>query len=114
MCKIVVMHTRMTTLLVLLFHLTSITTFCVTCIAWQTHKDHVVCPRRRRHTVRFHSITFEGMYGFHSDFAELYITIKYRSSLTLVIICQILAELWPLFDLVFVVHFCSVTFEGMH
>ena len=65
-------------------------------------------------TLCFHSITFEGMYGFHSDFAELYITIKYRSSLILVIICQILAELWPFFDFVFVVCFRSITFEGMH
>ena len=54
------------------------------------------------------------MYWFHSNFAELYITIKYRSSLILVIICQILAELWPFFDLVFDVHFCSITFKGMH
>ena len=54
------------------------------------------------------------MYGFHSNFAELYITIKYRSSLILVIICQMLAELWPCFDLVFVVDYRSITFEGMH
>ena len=58
--------------------------------------------RCRRHTYRFRLITFEGMYGFHSNFAELYITIKYRSSSILVIIHQILAELWPFFDLVFV------------
>ena len=42
------------------------------------------------------------MYWFHSNFAELYITIKHRSSSILVIIPQILAELWPFFDLVFV------------
>ena len=89
---------------------------CVACVAWQTHRGHVVCRRRQchRHTFRFRSITFEGMYGFHSNFAELYITIKYRSSLILVIICQILAELWPFFDLVFVVGFRSITFEVMH
>ena len=95
---------------------------CVACVAWQTHRDHVVSPRRRRrrlrlrrrHTFRFRSITFEGMFGFHSNFAELYITIKYRSNLILVIIRQILAELWPFFDLDFVVRFPSITFEGMH
>ena len=41
------------------------------------------------------------MYGLQSNFAELYITIKYRSSYILVIILQILAELWLFFDLVF-------------
>ena len=65
-------------------------------------------------SVHFCSITFEGRHWFHSVFAELYITIKYRSSLILVIICQILAELWPFFDLAFIVRFHSVTFEGMH
>ena len=92
--------------------------FCVTCVAWQTHRDHVVHPHWRgrccRHTFRFRSITFDGMYGFHSNFAELYIAIKYRSGSILVIIRQNLAELWPFFDLVFVVCFCSITFEGMH
>ena len=37
----------------------------------------------RRHIFRFRSITFEGMYWFHSNFEELYtfcITIKYRSN----------------------------------
>ena len=29
-------------------------------------------------------------------------TVKYRSGLILVIICQIFAELWPFFNLVFV------------
>ena len=54
--------------------------FCVACVAWQTHRDHVVRWRRcLRHTFRFRSITFEGMYWFHSNIAELYITIKYRS-----------------------------------
>ena len=57
---------------------------------------------------------FGGRRRFHSDFAELYITVKNRSNLILVIICQILAELWPFFNLVFVVHFRSFTFEGMH
>ena len=84
----------------------SIKDFCVACVAWQTHRDHVVRRRRRRqccrHTFGFGSVTFEGMYRFHSNFAELYITMKYRSGLILVIIRQILAELWPFFDLVFV------------
>ena len=52
--------------------------------------------------VRFHSIIFEGVHWFHSNFAKLIITVKYKSSSTLVIICQILAELWPFFELVFV------------
>ena len=89
--------------------------FCVTWVAWQTHWDHVVRPRHRpalaalccSHTFCFCSITFEGMYWFHSSFAQLYITIKYRSSSILIIIHQILAELWPFFDLVFVVRFHS-------
>ena len=76
--------------------------FCVACVAWQTHRDHVILPhhRCRRHTFHFRSITFEGMYGFHSNFAELYITIKYRSGLILVIIRQILAVM-ALFQLSF-------------
>ena len=97
--------------------------YCVTSVAWQTHRDHVVrsrrqrrsrwCPRRwcRRHTFRFCSITFEGMYWFHSNFAEHYITIKYKSSLILVVICQIFAELRPFINLVFVVRFHSITFD---
>ena len=48
------------------------------------------------------------------NFAELYITVKYRSSTILVIFCKILAKLWSFFDIVFVVRFGSVTFEGMH
>ena len=86
--------------------------FCVACVAWQTHKDHVFHLRRqcrhrrcRRHTFHFRSITFLGMYWFLSNFAELYITIKYRSSSILVTIRQILAGLWPFFNLVFVVCF---------
>ena len=51
------------------------------------------------------------MNGFHSNCAELYITIKYRSSSILVINCQILADIWPFFDLVFVVRFCTITFR---
>ena len=43
------------------------------------------------------------MHLFHQKFAEGYIIVKYRSSSILVIIRQILAELWPFFDLVFVV-----------
>ena len=52
----------------------------------------VIRPRQRRCwlTFHFHSITFEGMYWFHSNFVELYITV---------IIHQILAELRPFFDL---------------
>ena len=96
--------------------------FCVACVAWQTHRDHVIRPRwrrhRHRHTFCFHLITFEGMYWFHSNFAELYITIKCRSSLIVVIIRQILAELWPFFDLGFVgvliLGFWSINFAGMH
>ena len=113
---------------------------CVACVAWQTLRDHVVrrrescCPttrimlsvgRCRRHIFRFRSITFEGMHWFHSKFAEVYIIVNYRSSAILVIIRQILAELWPFFDLVFVVRlrywfpynkFCfrSITYAGMH
>ena len=36
-------------------------------------------------------------------FAEGYIFVKYRSSSILVIICKLLAELWPFFKLGFVV-----------
>ena len=39
---------------------------------------------------------------FIQIFLEIYTTIKYRSSFILVIVCQILAELWPFLDLVFV------------
>ena len=90
--------------------------FCVSCVAWQTLRDHVVspCRRCRCHTYRLRSITFEGIHWFHSNFVELYITVKYRSSLILVIIRQILAELCSFFDLDFVVCFRSITFEGMH
>ena len=62
--------------------------FCVA-VARQAHRDHVVRPRRRRrhrrrhrrcrrHTFRFRSITFEGMYGFHLNFAELYTIYHYK------------------------------------
>ena len=64
--------------------------------------------------VRFRSITFERMHWFHSNFAELYITVKYRPSSILVIICQILAELQPFFHLVFVSVLISVSDAGMH
>ena len=75
----------------------SVVYFCVACVAWQTHRDHFVrlCHRRgqrrhrhwcRRHTFCFCSITFEGMFRFHPNSAELYITIKYRTSLILVIV----------------------------
>ena len=46
-----------------------------------------------------------GLWLWHSrDFSLtfFYITVKYRSSSILVIICQILAKHWPFFDLVFV------------
>ena len=89
--------------------------FCVACVAWQTHKDHIVRPRclrrrcrrqrrrrrRRRHTFHFRSTILEEMYGFHSNFAELYISIQNRSSSILVLIRQIFAELWPFFWLSF-------------
>ena len=94
-------------------------TFCFTNVAWQTQRGHVVrlCHWRRQchyHTFLFCSVKFEGRHWFHSNFAELYITVKYRLSSILIIIRQILAELWPFFDLVFVVCFRLVTFEGMH
>ena len=57
---------------------------------------------------------FWGMHWFHSNFAELYITIRYRSSSILVIVRQILAELWPFFDFFLFFCFHSITFEGMH
>ena len=73
--------------------------FCVACVAWQTYGDLVVRPRRRRrrrlHTFLFRSITFERMHWFHSNFAELCITVKYRPSSMLVIFRQILTELRP-------------------
>ena len=55
--------------------------------------------------IGFRSITFAGMHlhWFYWKFAEGYIIVTYRSSLILVIICKILAELWPFFNLVFVV-----------
>ena len=90
--------------------------FCIACVAWQTHRDHVVHPWRRwhhRHTFCFRSITFEGMHWFHSNFAEHYLTIKYKSSLILIIIRQILAVM-ALFRLSFVVRFHTITFEGIH
>ena len=99
-----------------LFH-----TFLVACIAWQTHWDHVVRLHWRwcrYHTFSFCSITFEGTHWFYLKSAEVYIIVKYRSSLILVIICQILAELWPFFDLVLLlgkdIGFHSLSFEGMH
>ena len=85
--------------------------FCVACIVWQTHRDHVAHPSTsgsalalcRRHTFQFHSITFEGMRWLLSESAEGYIIVKYKSSSILVIICQTLAELWPFLNLVFMV-----------
>ena len=35
---------------------------------------------------------------FHSKFAEGYIIVKYKSSFILVLIPNILAELWPFLD----------------
>ena len=77
--------------------------FCVACVTWQTHRDHIVHPRhlRRRHTFRFRSITFEGMHWFHSKSAEVYSNAKYRSSSILVIIRQIWPGSWPFFDFEF-------------
>ena len=81
--------------------------FCVTCVAWQTHRDHVVRLRlRRRHTFCFRShfcfrsVTWKGQ-CFHSNFAERYTTIKYTSSSPLVIIRHILTVLYPFFRLSF-------------
>ena len=76
--------------------------------------SHFLFPHRwhRRHIFCFRSVTFERRHWFHSNFAELYITIKYRSSSILVIICQILAELWPFFDLIFVVCLGSTSLKG--
>ena len=59
-------YTFMYPYFILLFFFRQLFPFCVACVAWQTHRDHVR-PRRRRcgcrcHTFRFHSITFEGMY----------------------------------------------------
>ena len=58
-------------------HGNHMTDFCVACIAWQTHRDHVVRPRLRRprrrrcrrHTFRFRSITLEGKYCI--DFVQI-------------------------------------------
>ena len=83
-----------------------------------THRDHVVCPRPRQrrchhHTFRFLSITWREALVSFKLCRTLYHS-KYRPSSILVIIPQILAELWPFFDLVFVVSFYSVTFQEMH
>ena len=68
----------------------SMFSYCVPCVAWQTHRDHVVhqhrhqcgwCCRRWccRHTFRFCSRTLEGMHWFHSKSTEVYIIVRYRS-----------------------------------
>ena len=51
-----------------------VASFCVTCEACQ-HVGIMTwhccwCPRPRCHTFGFLSITFEGMYQFHSKFTE--------------------------------------------
>ena len=51
----------------------------------------------------FRSVTSEGVHWLHWKFAQGYIIVIYRSSSLLVIICTILAKLWPFFDFVFVV-----------
>ena len=83
---------------------------CPHCCRWRHHRPpcHHQIPS---HIFCFRSVTSEGMHWFHLKSAEVYITVKYRSRLILVIIHQILAESWPFFDLVFVVG--SVSFEGM-
>ena len=57
------------------------------------------------------------MHCFYRMFAEGYIIVKYRSSLILVIVRKILAELWPFFDLVFVgklILVSTITSAGRH
>ena len=44
----------------------------------------------------------KGCIDFIETLQNFITVLKYRSSSILVIICQILAELWPFFDLVFV------------
>ena len=65
------------------------------------------------------TITFARIHWFYWKFAEVYIIVRYRSSSILVIICKILARLWPFFDLLFVgvlilVSALTITFAGMH
>ena len=55
------------------------------------------------------------MHLFYQKFAEGYIIVKYRSSLILVTIHKILVELWPIFNLVFVVRLQTWTNPyGLH
>ena len=65
------------------------------CVAWQTRRDHefvsIIGIVSVGITLHFRLVTFEGMHWFHSKSAG----VKYRSSSVLVIIPQILAELWP-------------------
>ena len=51
--------------------------------------------------IGFRLITFAGMH--YGKFAEGYIIVKYWSGEILVIIRKVVAKLWPIFDLVFVV-----------
>ena len=46
-------------------------------------------------------------------FAEGYFIVKYKLRWILVIICQILAELWPFLDLVFVVVLILVSTQSL-
>ena len=55
--------------------------------------------------IDFHSLSSEGTHVFYEKFAEGYIIVKYRSSFILVAICKILAELWPFFDLIFLLDY---------
>ena len=93
--------------------------FIVACVAWQTHRDHVVSRRRRRPSVLSSHFSFP----FNNFWRDVWISFKFcrtmyhykiQVSSILIIIRQILAELWPFFDLVFVVRFRSITLEGLH
>ena len=67
--------------------------------------------------IGFRSIPFAGMHCFYWKFSEGYIIVKCRSSSILVIICKILAKLWPFFDLAFVGVLILVVlnnFSGVH
>ena len=82
--------------------------FYVACVAWQTHRDHIIRPRRCRRRRWIH--------WFHWKFAEWYIIVNYRSRTILVIIRKILTELWPFFRHSFCccvdIGFRSITFAG--
>ena len=103
-------------------YLRLIQNFCVACVAWQTHRGHVVrlcCrwwQRRRccRHTFQFHSITFEGIYGFKFKFCRTLYHYKIQVNFDIGNHPPNFGWVSPFFNLVFVVRFCSITFEEMH